>query len=334
MVEAPSLARRLDVGTVWVKDESSRLDLPSFKILGASWAAYRTVLERLGGDVGPWSEVAELGERLAPLRPLTLAAATDGNHGRAVARIAALLGLGARIFVPAGTARARIEAIEGEGAEVEVVPGSYDDAVRRAAEQASPECAVVADTGEDGPPRWVIEGYATIFRELEDQLSEPPDLVAVQMGVGALAAAAVRYVRGGWVDARIVGVEPEEAACVMASIRAGRVVSLTGEQHSIMAGLNCGTPSPVAWPVVSAGIDLFVAVPDDRAREAVREMAAAGLVSGESGAAGLAGLLEALTGSDAATARDLLGVDGSTRALILSTEGATDPEAYRRSLDE
>ncbi|HEX6263023.1 MAG TPA: pyridoxal-phosphate dependent enzyme, partial [Actinomycetota bacterium] len=93
VVEAPTVARRLGVGTVWVKDESRRLGLPSFKILGASWATYRTLVERLGRDVEPWSDVAELSERLTPLRPLTLAAATDGNHGRAVARMAALLGL-------------------------------------------------------------------------------------------------------------------------------------------------------------------------------------------------------------------------------------------------
>ena len=337
MVEAPTLARRLGVGTVWVKDECSRLGLPSFKILGASWATYRTLLERLGHDVGPWSDVAQLAEMLSPLRPLSLATATDGNHGRAVARMARLLGLGARIFVPPGTARTRMEAIEGEGAKVEVVAGSYDDAVRRAAEEASPECAVVADTAvdvQDRAPRLVIEGYSTIFRELDDQLPEPPDLVVVQMGVGALAAAVVHHYRRGEADLPLVGVEPDQAACVMASIRSGEIVSLPGEQHSIMAGLNCGTPSPVAWPAVSAGIDVFVAVPDDRAREAVRGMAEAGIVSGETGAAGLAGMFEALTGPEAEATRDLLGVDGATRVLIISTEGATDPEAYRRILDE
>jgi diaminopropionate ammonia-lyase len=178
-------------------------------------------------------------------------------------------------------------------------------------------------------PRWAIEGYSTIFRELEEQLPASPDLVAVQIGVGALAAAAVRHYRPE--GPRIVGVEPDQAACVLASVVAGEIVTLPGHQGSIMAGLNCGTPSPVAWPLLLAGVDLFVAVPDERAREAMREMAEAGIVSGETGSAGLAGLLQVLTGSDEAIdARRFLGVDASSRMLLLSTEGPTDPGAYER----
>lgn len=328
---APPLAEALGLGEVWVKDESSRVGLPAFKILGASWAVYRALSERLGETPEPWETIEDLAERFAPLRPLTLATATDGNHGRAVARMARLLGLRARIFVPAGTAEARIEAIASEGAEVEEVLGSYDDAVRRAAEQASREVAVVADTalhGFEPEPRWVVEGYSTIFREVDEQAPGPFDLVAVQVGVGALAAAVIHHYRPRGV--RIVGVEPDQAACVLASVVAGEIVSLPGHQGSIMAGLNCGTPSPVAWPAVSAGLDLLVAVEDEGAREAVRALAAAGITSGETGAAGLAGLLEALTGRGADGIRAFLGVDGSSRALVLSTEGATDPAAYRK----
>ena len=328
---APSVAERLAVGEVWVKDESSRLGLPAFKVLGASWAVYRALCRRLGGEPEPWSTIEDLAGRVASLRPLSLATASDGNHGRAVARMAGWLGLGARVLVPAGTARARTEAIESEGATVEIVDGSYDDAVRRAAELASSGVEVVPDTamtGTEEAARLVIEGYATMHRELDEQMPGPPDLVAVQMGVGALAASVVNHFRPD--GPRIVGVEPTRAACVMASIVAGEVVSLPGSQHSIMAGLNCGTPSLIAWPTVSTGIDLFVAVEDACAREAMRALAEAGIESGESGAAGLAGLLEALTGSDEAIdARAFLGVDRSSRVLVLSTEGATDPEAYR-----
>ena len=113
LVEAPALAARLGIGQVWVKNESSRLRLPAFKMLGASWAASRALAARLGGSLEPWDAVDDLRERVAALRPMTLAAATDGNHGRAVARMARLLGFGARIFVPAGTADARIAAIAG-----------------------------------------------------------------------------------------------------------------------------------------------------------------------------------------------------------------------------
>jgi diaminopropionate ammonia-lyase len=336
LVAAPILAKQLGMREVWVKDESGRLGLPSFKILGASWATHRAVAERLGEEPDGWSTVRELAERVAGLRPMTLSAATDGNHGRAVARMARLLEFQSRIFVPEGTARARIEAIESEGAAVTVVEGTYEEAVEAAAELAGDRCLVIQDTavdGEDRTARWVIEGYSTIFWEIEDELSEldgvAPDVVAVQIGVGALAASVVRQFRRPEPSPRplIVGVEPDRAACVLASMEAGEIVTIPGPHDSAMAGLNCGTPSSVAWPEVSAGIDLFMAVEDERAFEAMRAMAESGIVSGETGAAGLAGLVELGPGDAELPAGD------ETRALLISTEGATDPEAYRRIVE-
>jgi diaminopropionate ammonia-lyase len=341
LVEAPGLAELLGVGEVWVKDESGRLGLPSFKILGASWAAFRAVAERLGQHPVEWATISELAGRLDELRPMTLSAATDGNHGRAVARMARLLGLEARIFVPRGTARARIEAIESEGAPVTVVEGTYEEAVDAAAALAGERCLLVQDTAVDGQAqtsRWVIDGYSTIFWEIEDRLDElgrePPDLVAVQIGVGALAASVVRHFRQPEPAPRpgIVGVEPDRAACVLASMEAGHIVTIPGPHDSVMAGLNCGEPSSVAWPEVSGGIDLFVAIEDGRALDAVRRMAEAGLVSGETGAAGLAGLLE-LLGGDTRPASETVDAGADTRVLLISTEGATDPEAYRRIVE-
>lgn len=338
LVRAPGIAAGLGVADVWVKDESSRLGLPAFKMLGASWATYGALRERLGADPDlpeAWRDVDELRARLAPLRPLTLAAATDGNHGRAVARMARLLGFESRIFVPEGTVAARIEGIESEGATVTVVDGGYDEAVARSAREAGERCLIVSDTSWPGyrtVPGWVIDGYSTIFWEIEDRVAAgggpsrwPPDVVAVQIGVGAFAAAVVRHFRRPGLERRplIVGVEPTSAACVMASAEAGRPVTLEGPQDSIMAGLNCGTPSILAWPVVSQGVDLFVAIEDQRAREAMRALAADGLVSGESGAAGLAGLMELATQHGSSDLRP----DASV--LVISTEGATDPDAYR-----
>ena len=154
---------------MWVKDESSRFGLPAFKILGASWAIHRALEER--GD-----------------RP-RLACATDGNHGRAVARVARDRGLEATVFVPAGMIAARREAIAAEGARVEVVDGSYDEAVERAAQAGA---LVIQDTGDDQVPRWIVEGYGTIGAEIDVE----PDVVAVQIGVGSFAAAMVRRFAG------------------------------------------------------------------------------------------------------------------------------------------
>jgi diaminopropionate ammonia-lyase len=335
VVELPGLATTIGVAEVRIKDESDRFGLPAFKMLGASWASYRVLCERLAGPPGPWSTVEELATRFDRLRPLTLVTATDGNHGRAVARFARWLGLGARVLVPAGTAAVRVAAIEGEGAGVEVVDGSYDDAVAAAAAQAGDRVLVVSDTawpGYEQVPGWVIDGYSTIFHELDAQLGAgfAPDLVVVQIGVGALAAATVRHYRRRGLPSRprLVGVEPESAACALASARAGELTTVPGPHDSIMAGLNCGTPSSIAWPVLRSGVDLFVAIDDDRARDGMRLLAAAGLVSGETGAAGVGALLAVSTGPGADAWRASLGLDGSSRVVLISTEGATDPENY------
>ncbi len=325
LVDAPVLARRLGVATVSVKDESQRLGMPSFKILGASWATFRALCEHTGADHTTVGGLDGLRARMQAC-DLTLVAATDGNHGRAVARVATLLGLRAHILVPQDMVPARIAAIRGENAAVTVVDGTYDAAVARSAELSDDHHLVVSDTswpGYERIPAWVIEGYATIAREIGEQIAgegtEPPTLVSVQIGVGAFAAAMVRsYVPAG---ARVVGVEPTRAACALESVRAGHLVDFSGPLDSIMAGLNCGTPSPVAWPTVRAGIGSFVAVTDADAEDAMRALAGVGVVSGESGAAGLAGLLAAGAQLD---------LRSDDRVLVVSTEGATDPDAYRR----
>jgi diaminopropionate ammonia-lyase len=339
LADAPALARANGVGRVWVKDESARLGLPAFKLLGASWAAYRALAARLGRDPEPWVSLDELRQTLAPLRPLTLAAATDGNHGRAVARIAALLDLDADVYVPKGTAAARIAAIEREGARVTVVDGDYDRAVASATATAGDRCLAIQDVGWPGyeqVPAWVVEGYGTIFWEVDAQLAasgeEAPDVVVIPVGVGGLAAAAVRHWhrRGLRRLPRLLGVEPLAAACVLRSLQVGRIVTVPGPHDSIMAGLNCGTPSLVAWPLLRSGLDAVVAVADERARQAMRDLAAAGIVAGETGAASLAGLAEATGGRAASRLRDALGLGAGTRVLLVCTEGATDPEAYHR----
>lgn len=336
--DVPSLADRLGVGRLLVKAETQRMGLPSFKILGASWATYTALCDHLGGEPEPWRNTSELAANVGHLRPFALAAATDGNHGRAVAFMARLLGFDCHIFVPAGMAPSRIEAIRGEGASVTVVDGTYDDAVARSAEMASDRCLVVSDTSWEGyedTPRRVVEGYSTIFREVDDALDASaiprPDIVSIPVGVGAFMAAAVAHYRRGDQSIEripvIVGVEPLDANCVQQSADAGHLVVVPGPHESIMVGLNCGTPSPIAWPLVSGGVDFFSAVDDEAARIAMRELAAVGVVAGETGAAALAGLEALLAGTEwAAEGRDA----ATATVLIVVSEGATDPEAYEK----
>jgi diaminopropionate ammonia-lyase len=325
LIEAPEIAATLGVSSVHVKDESRRLGMPSFKILGASWATYRAVCAAAGLERDAVNGLAEL-RAAVHQSGMRLVAATDGNHGRAVARIARLIGLRSQILVPQDMVPARIEAIEDEGAIVEVVDGTYDDAVAASAQLADSRTIVVSDTawpGYETVPRWVIDGYATIGAEVLQQLGArreaEPTVVAAQIGVGAFAASVVRaFVPRG---ARVIGVEPVNAACAQASAMAGHPIAIEGSLSSIMAGLNCGIPSLVAWPDLIAGVDAFVSVEDRDAEDAMRLLAAAGVVSGESGAAGLAGLL---------AFADELELTASDRVLLISTEGATDTVAYER----
>ncbi|WP_415543536.1 pyridoxal-phosphate dependent enzyme, partial [Deinococcus deserti] len=158
----------------------------------------------------------------------------------------------------------------------------------------------------------------------------PPHLVAAQMGVGSLAAAVVGHYRTPARQTQVAGVEPTRADCVLRSLEAGRPTEVPGPHTSMMAGLNCGNTSPLAWPLLQGGLSASMAIPDERAEQAMRLLAQDGVTSGESGAAGAGGLLELLAGSQAQASRRTLGITPQSTVLVISTEGATDPAAYAR----
>ena len=312
LVPLPTLAAELGVRHVVAKDESSRLGLPAFKALGASWAVHRALRDRTDG-------------------PLTVVTATDGNHGRAVARFARMLGHRASIVVPPGVSRTAVDAILGEGAEVRAVDGSYDDAVAAAARLADEIGGVlVQDTAWDGYeeiPGWIVEGYATLFAEADEQLSDAglgrADLVVVPVGVGSLLQAALAHYRGERTapGTAVVSVEPEAAACVAPSLAAGRPVTVESGV-TVMAGLNCGTPSSLAWPYMEHGLDAAVAVSERADVQAAHDLAALGVAAGPCGAAGLAAARLALTGEGAQDRREHLGIGPDSVVVLVVTEGS------------
>jgi len=308
--DAPGLAEAMGVGRVVLKVETERFGLPAFKILGASWAAEQLLAAR-------------------DLDGVTLVTATDGNHGRGVARVARMRGLAAHILVPAGTAQARIDAIASEGAHVEVVDGSYDEAVERAAAMADETHIVLSDTswpGYEDVPRWVVEGYETIFSEADEQLDGVmPDAAFIPIGVGSLAVAAANHWPGE--RPRLVGLEPETAACAFESIRAGEPVTVPGPHESIMAGLNAGTVSALAWPVLRDRFDAFCAIDDSWAEDGMRRLAGNSVEAGEV-SGGTVGAALAICGDD--DARTGLGIDEHSVLFLLLTEGLTDPVSWTR----
>jgi diaminopropionate ammonia-lyase len=313
LLEAPELARELEVGRVLVKDEHLRAGLPSFKILGAAWAVFRA----LGGRSGGFSSL-----EVDP--SLTLVSATAGNHGRAVAYLARLLDVAAHIYVPAGTSPARIDAIRIEGASVHVVSGDYQAAVDAAMADAAGngKALLVGDVGESMTPVWASEGYRTILWEIDEQLDVPPDLVVVPVGAGSFARAVVTHYRGSGHRPRILTVEPSSAACLAKSLEAGRLVTVPGPHPSTMAGLNAGDVDAHAWPYLKAGVDAAVTVTDAETHWAMRALAAADIVAGECGAASAAGAKAFI---DAGNPLDL---PADAVVVLLSTEGVHDPAAY------
>jgi len=349
LLSLPGLADELGVGQILVKDESHRFGLKAFKILGASYAMYRLV-RKLWEEEGDFDLAAfHRGELPGRLDSLTFAAASDGNHGRAVAWMARRLRKKAVIFVPEGTVEARVSAIRAEGAEVVFHGRTYDDAVRSAAEEAGKRSwTVVSNTAYEGNtevPGWMVDGYGTLFEEAEEQIREQvlsePDIVFVQAGVGGLAAAAIRNSYAEEEGPRIVCVEPVEADGLLesASTEDGRIAPSKGCHDSIMAGLNCATPSLTAWPVVKAGADYFLAVDDVFAEEAMGRFyfPSTGdprIVAGESGAAGLAGLFALCRKPELEEDRNGLELDEDSTILAVNTEGDTDPESFRRRIDK
>lgn len=308
-----AMAVETSVAAVLLKDESKRFVLESFKALGGAYAVERLARER--GTAG-----------------LTVTCATDGNHGRAVAWGAKRMGVRAVIFVHETVSQARVDAIAGFGAEVIRVPGTYDDAVRHSAEIAAREgWQIVSDTswpGYDDVPRHVMQGYAVLAGEILAVEPEPTH-VFLPGGVGGLAAGVLAWFweLEGKERPVFVVVEPDRAACLFESARAGAPTTFPGDLDTIMAGLACGEPSMLAWRILGPGTDAFMTITDEAVAAMMRCLADLGIVSGESGAAAIAGFHSAAADP---LMREMLSLDPRSRVVCLSTEGATDPEIYQR----
>ena len=294
------IAAGLGLGAVLLKDESDRLGLPAFKVLGASWAVERALREQPDAH--------------------TLVTASAGNHGRAVAHVAARRGLRCRVFLPRRSLAIRREAIAGEGAEVVVIEGDYEEAVASAtAAGAEPGALEIADVGPPGgPPAWVIDGYATLFSEAAAQAEY--DAIVVPVGVGSLAAAAARH--GAERGVPVTGVEPAAAACLTASLAAGEPTAVADPGHDdggarLRGGLRGGVA--LAAPRHRRGASPS---PTRSPPAAMAELAALGLTIGECGAAPLAALRR-LMEPDLAGVRAAAGIGPGRRVLLIATEGRT-----------
>jgi diaminopropionate ammonia-lyase len=333
-----ALSAQLGLQQLHVKDESQRLGLGSFKALGGAYAVMKLVLEIASQSLGRQLKPDELllPQVRAIASGITVACATDGNHGRSVAAGAKLCGCQAQIFVHEHVSPARSAAMVELGASVVCVHGGYDDSVIAAAQTAhSKGWHIVSDTAYEGYesiPLTVMQGYTVMageaFDALQAEYSQPPTHLFLQAGVGGMAAAVAAHALAAYGAEnlpRIVVVEPIRAACLAASARAGKIVSVPSDQPTLMAMLECHTPSLIAWDILQALTSAYVSLEEEEALEGILHFADAGIEGGESGAAGYAGLIACL--SDARV-RDMLELNHQSRVLVFNTEGATDTTIY------
>ena len=341
------LAEYLNVGAVWVKDESLRFGLNAFKALGGSYAIGRCIAERLGVDPeGIDYNVLTDDSVRKRLGRITFITATDGNHGRGVAWTANRMRQGCIVHMPKGSAAERLNNIRALGADADILNLNYDGCVAQAMREARENGYIlVQDTAMAGYtkiPRWIMQGYATMGAEAIAQMDgDLPTHLFLQAGVGSMAAAMAALFSDAAARAgrrlTIVIVEPHAANCIFRTAQAndGQLHPVTGDMNTIMAGLACGVPCTTAWDVLKSTTEFYVSMPDCVAARGMRVLGNpmggdARVISGESGASALGLAVELCTNPDCAEIKKQIGVTPESRILCFSTEGDTDRENYRR----
>lgn len=342
LVPLPGLAKQLGVGEIFYKDKSKRFKLKSFKALGGAYAVLRVIQQRLAeaghGRVTAGDLIS--GKYRALVSDITVTAATDGNHGRSVAWGAEMFGARCVISLHAHVSQSREDEIARFGARIVRVPGSYDDSVRQCAEDAiRNRWNLVADTnaggGDASVPSMVMQGYTLMVAEFMEQLDgRIPSHVFVQGGVGGIAAAVAGHLWEtlGGKRPRIVVVEPQRADCIYRSIAAGKPTPVEGDVNTFMACLAAGEISPLAWPILRHAADDVLAIPDQAAPNSMRLLAEGRggdtpIVSGESGCAAIAGLIEAVADD---TLRAKLALKPGSLFVAIGSEGDTDAATYEK----
>lgn len=348
LVALPALAKRWGVKGIYVKDESHRFGLNAFKGLGGIYVLACTVCDKLGLDIATTSFTdLQKEEYRQAITDTVFATTTDGNHGKGIAWAAGLLGCQAKVFMPKGSSLLRAQAIRDAGqAEVEITDMNYDDTVRHVMHlSAQNGWTLLQDTSWDGyedAPRCIAQGYTTMAHEALEQMPVAPTHVFLQAGVGAMAGSITGFLANRYSENRphITIVEPEEVACIYASVQANDGIphAAQGSGETIMAGLNCGEPCTITWPILRDYADAYLCCSDCVAAHGMRLLANPmgddpSVISGESGAATMGALALLLEKEELRSLRDELGLDEQSVILLFSTEGDTDPEAYRRIVE-
>ncbi|MGD9569232.1 MAG: diaminopropionate ammonia-lyase [Sedimentibacter sp.] len=346
LVELKELASYLGLKDVFIKDESYRFGLNAFKVLGGSFTIGQYIANKLGKDIDDLPYKTLISDEVKKeLGDITFITATDGNHGRGIAWTAEQLKQKAIVYMPKGSALERRDKIRAHGAKCEITEWNYDDTVRFCNDLAQQNGYVmVQDTawpGYEQLPRWIMQGYMTMAYESYLKLEEKnikPTHIFLQAGVGSLASAATGFFSSIYADNKpiITTVEPDKAACLYKTAKAddNKLHPVTGEMNTIMAGLACGEPITIGWPVLNANVENFLSVPDDVAAHGMRVLGNPlkgdeRVISGESGAATMGVVSQVMTREELKDIKEALKLDENSVVLLFSTEGDTYFEGYR-----
>lgn len=348
LVSLDELAKEIGVKRIFVKDESKRFGLNAFKVLGASYAVAKLLCERLEKNIEDVDfDYFRSNEVKKLIKDIVLITATDGNHGKGLAWAAAQLGCNAVIYMPKGSSIERVKSIESTGAQVIVTDYNYDDAVRLASKKADENgWNLVQDTAWEGYekiPTWIMEGYLTMADEAYEQMNETdtatPTHIFLQAGVGCMAGSVLGYYASK-LKSRcpiISIVEPLNADCIFKSIEAndGKPYPVYGELDTIMAGLSCGEPNPITWEMIKEKASYSMACDDQLTMLGMRILSNPlgndqRVISGESGAIGIGVIHSIMKKKYLSDLKDDMGLNENSVVLIISTEGDTDKDSYKR----
>lgn len=346
LVDLKNLAKEIGLKSIFVKDESYRFGLNAFKVLGASYAIANYIKDKICLDENNLSfDEITSSETKEKLGKITFATATDGNHGRAVAWTANKLGQKSKVFMPKGSSLERLENIRRENSDANIMEVNYDDCVRLAAKYAEENKGVlIQDTSWEGytdVPKNIMKGYMTMAYEAYNDFREKgifPSHIFLQAGVGSMAASVTAFFRNVMKDnpPKIIIVEPNKANCLYRTADAndGKLHFVKGDLDSIMAGLNCGEPVTIGWPILESYADYFLSVDDIFTKIGMRVLANnisddKKIISGESGAVTSGIVYSLMTDDSLRNYREKIGLDKDSVVFCISTEGDTDKKSYK-----
>lgn len=347
LVNLKDMAQKIGVSSVHVKDESHRFGLNAFKVVGGVYGLANVIAKYLSLNI----DEIEFVDLKAPkyrtkLDEITIVSVTDGNHGRGLAWAGKELGCNVVIHMPKGSAEARVNALRELGAQVHVTDLNYDDTLRIVIDSASKDNTFFhiqdqAWLGYEETPNWISQGYMTIAYEALTQLyfvgEKAPTHIFLQAGAGSMALGIAAYFANILYkeSPKIILIEAENASCFYESIRKGEPVRILGDLKTIMAGLSVGEANSEAYRILPHILSGYLSCSDEMSRYGTRLLAAPlgndqKIISGESGSVGVGVLNHLMRSEESTVLRKVLELDNTSRVLLFSTEGDTDPQLYRK----